>query len=193
MRRMLGLLVVPALVSLGVVACDESPQITDTPLGFTISEGLLILLDGDPTLGSVILSSSTGNCKSFQMGLNPQNILLSDFLTFNLQVQDPDGGYLPIAEGVYTIVEAAQPGSGNYAACVEYETSASCAYSPTGANSGTLTLQPFAPDDGGTSDVTYSVVFGYSRFSGAYNLTTCRVPADVTEPDAGTCAPPGAI
>jgi hypothetical protein len=179
------------LVGAGLVACDQTPQVTDVPLGFNITEGLLVLSDADPTLGTVILSSTAGNCPSFQAGMNPQNIALSDMLTFNLQVQNAVGSYLPLTAGTYDIVMSVQPGAGNYASCTEFETTHVCVATPTGGNSGTVTLQSFSPDAGGASLVEYVVVFGYSRFSGGYALTTCLVPSTAMAPDAGTCVLPG--
>lgn len=193
MGRTLGLLGVLSVVSAAVIACNQSPSITNTTLGFNIAESLLVVLEGDPTLGTVILSSTAGNCSSYQAGLNPDNILSSDFLTFSLQVQDSVGGYLPLTAGTYNIVMAAQPGAGNYASSTEYETNIGCRTTATGANSGTVTVQPFNPDAGATSVVQYSVVFGYDRFIGAYSLSTCLVPSTAKAPDAGTCIPPGGI
>jgi hypothetical protein len=191
MRRMLAVLAVLAVVTAGVIGCSSTPQITDTALGFAIVEGLLILKEDDATLGTALVSSTGGNCSSFQQGLNPANILGTDFLTFNLQVQDPVGAYLPLTAGTYTIVMAPQPGAGNFAGSIEYETMGDCALTATGGNSGTVTVQPFAVDAGATSTVTYSVVFAYSRFKGSYPLTTCVVPATATAPDAGVCVLPG--
>lgn len=192
MRGTLGLLLgALTLVGVGVVACGATLQVTDVPLGFDINEGLLVLSASDPTLGTVILSDTAGNCPSFQMGLNPQNIAGTQMLTFSLQVQDVVGAYLPLTAGNYNIVMSAQPGAGNYASCTEYQTSLTCVSTPTGGNNGTLTLQPFAPDAGGGSVVQYAVVFGYSRFSGAFPLTTCLVPSTATVPDAGVCVLPG--
>jgi hypothetical protein len=191
MRRTLGLCGVLGLVSAGVFACNSSPQIHDVPLGFNIVEGLLNVSSADPRLGSVILSSTGGNCRSYQQGLNAYNIALTDVLVFNLGVQDATGGFLPLTAGTYNVEMAYVPTAGNYAFATEYEMDAVCDVTPTGANSGTITLQPFNTDAGGASTVSYSLVFGYDRFTGAFPLTTCLIPASATVPDAGACYLPG--
>ena len=197
MRRTLGTLgalLVLGLASAGAVACDSSPGIMDTTLGFTINEGLLVLLEGDSTLGKVVLASNTGNCTLFQTGAGPNQIFLSDFLTFDLEAVSVNG-LLPLTAGTYTILGPGQAPTtpGLYADSIEIETNAACGPTNTGANSGSLTLQPFSPDAGGVSDVSYSVVFGYNRFSGAYPVLSCIVPATATIPDAGTCLIPGGV
>jgi hypothetical protein len=191
MRRTLGLLWVLGAVGVGVVACGGSPQFQVVPLGFTIAESLINISATDPRLASVILTSTSGNCPLYQQGLNVTNLLLTDALVFSLQVQDASGGYLPVAGGTYNVEMAYVPGAGNYAFVAETETTPDCTSTPTGANSGTVTLQPFNPDAGGTSDVSYSIVFGYDQFNGAFPLTTCLIPATATVPDAGTCSLPG--
>jgi hypothetical protein len=189
MRRSLGLLGVIGLVGFGVFACDQGPQVQTVPLGFTIVEGLINISQTDPTLASVILSSTAGNCPAYQTGLNVTNISQTDSLVFSLQVQDGDGGFLPIVAGDYTVEMNAIPDAGTYAFVTEYETSIICQVTPTGSNSGTVTLNPFDP--GHASDVSYSVVFGYDQFVGQFPLTTCLIPPTATVPDAGVCYLPG--
>jgi hypothetical protein len=196
MRRTLVTLGMVALVATGVVACDDTPGIMVTPLGFTVAEGLLLLSETDPTVGTVVLASNTGNCKAFQAGAFFSQILLSDFLTFSLQAQDAtccstDAGFLPLTAGTYTIVTSAVNGAGLYATSTEFETDAQCNYSPTGANSGTVTVQPF--NVSAASNATYSVVFGLDEFNGGFGLSTCVVPADAGQLDAGTCLIPGTL
>jgi hypothetical protein len=184
------LLGVLTLVSVGVFACGSS-GVTNIPLGFPIVEGLLELQASDPTTGAIILSSTGGNCPAFQRGLSVRNILLTDALVTAIQVQDilPDAGvgFLPLTAGTYTIEQGLVDSAGLYAFTVEYETTATCAVTPTGANSGSVTLQPFNPSAGGTSTVSYSFVFGFDEFTGAVPLNTCIIPASATIPDAGTC------
>jgi len=135
------------------------------------------------------LASTQDNCPAFQAGLGFNQVSSSDFLTFALQINSADG-YLPLTEGTYTIVMAAPSSAGLYSTSTEYETGPGCSVAITGANSGTVTVQPFSTD-GGTSTVNYQVVFGLSRFSGGYPLIDCVIPADATQADAGTCLPPG--
>jgi hypothetical protein len=183
-----------ALSSVGVVACSDAPSITTTPLGYTIQEGLMVLSENDPTIGTVIFAANTGNCKLFQAGATPTQILLSDFLTFSLGVQDSNQGSLPLTSGTYNIIIPPLPtAAGLYATSTEYETDAECDYSPTGANSGTITLQPFDPDAGSGSNASFAVVFGYDQFVGGYGLTTCVIPAGTPALDAGTCLLPGTL
>ncbi len=197
MRRTLVTLGVLALVSTGVVACDDSPGITVAPLGFTIAEGLLLLQDNDPTLGTVVFASNAGNCQAFQAGAAFHQILLSDFLTFNLQSQDAtccsNGGFLPLTAGTYNVETGFNPGAGLFATSTEIETDAECNFTPTGANSGTIVVQPFSTDAGGTSNGSFSVVFGIDEFNGGFGLTTCIIPADAGSLDAGTCLIPGKL
>jgi hypothetical protein len=184
------LLGVLTLVSVGVFACGSS-GVTTVPLGFTIVEGLIELQENDPTIGAIILSSTGGNCPAFQRGLSVRNILLTDALVTAIQVQDilPDGGvgFLPLTAGTYTIEQGLVHSAGLYAATVEFETNAACAVTPTGANSGSVTLQPFNPTPAGASTVSYDFVFGFDEFTGAFPLKTCIIPASATTPDAGTC------
>ncbi len=187
MRRTVALLGVLGLVTIG---CNDAAQIQDVPLGFTIVEGLLNVSAKDPTLGSVILSSTGGNCPSYQRGLNVTNILLTDVLVFNLGVQDAAGNFLPLTGGTYNVEMHYVAQAGNYALATEYEMDAVCDVTPTGANSGTITIQPFDIDAGATSTVTYSLVFGYDRFTGASPLITCVIPESASVPDAGTCELP---
>jgi hypothetical protein len=194
MRRTLGLLGVLGLASVGVVACNETPGISNVQLGFTIVEGILEVQEGDPTTGAIILSSTGGNCPAYQRGLSVRNILLTDALVTAIQNQTilPDGGvgFLPLTAGTYNIEEGLVDSAGLYAATKEFETTGNCAVTPTGANSGTVTLQPFNPSSGGISTVSYSFVFGLDQFTGAAPLNTCIIPADATGPDAGTCELP---
>jgi hypothetical protein len=187
MRRSVGLLGVLGLVGVALVACNSSPQIQNVPLGFTIVEGLLNISEADPSLASVILSSTAGNCPAYQTGLSVTNISQTDSLVFSLNVQDGDGGFLPVTGGTYSVVMSYVAGAGLYTAVTEYETSFTCTATPTGFNSGTMTLQPFNPDAGGTSDVSYSIVFVYDQFTGAFPLTTCIIPPTAVVPDAGAC------
>ena len=194
MRRTLAPLLGLGLVGVVGISCGQSEGIITVPLGFSITEGLLELSEADPTVGTVILAEYNGNCPAFQAGLDFTQIASSDFLTFNLQINGPDGGYedggyLPLTAGTYEIVMSSPATAGMYAASVEYETQNGCASgSITGANSGTVTVDPF--NHSGASDVTWSVVFGLNRFVGSYALQTCVVPAGVGT-DAGVCLPPG--
>jgi hypothetical protein len=187
MRRSVSLLGVLGLVGVGVFACDQSPQIQTVPLGFTIVEGLLNTSQTDPTLASVILTSTAGNCPSYQLGLNVTNIAQTAALVFHLEVHDGDGGFLPVTGGQYTVETNFTTAAGNFSYVTETETSLICGSTPTGSNSGTVTLDPFHPDAGETSDVSYSIVFGYNQFVGAFPLTTCLIPPTATVPDAGAC------
>lgn len=195
MRRTLGTMVVALLLGAGVFACSN-PSVQDVPLGFVVTEGLLLLGQTDTTVGTVVLSSTAGNCRAFQAGANFEQIAGSDFLTFQLESLAPDLSLLPLGPGDYTILIPSVTGpqdAGLYAASVEYETNLGCDQSiVTGANSGTLTLNPFAVDAGGTSDVTFTAIFGYNRIKGAYSLNTCIIPGDAGSAlDAGTCLLPG--
>jgi len=193
MRGTLGLLAVLALGSLGVFACG-STGVTEVQLGFNIVEGILEIPENDPTTGTIILSNTGGNCPAYQRGLSVRNILLTDALVTAVQVQNilPDGGvgFLPLTEGTYTIEQGLIESAGQYAFTVEYETSARCVVTPTGANGGTVTLDPFNPAAGATSTLTYSFIFGLDEFSGAYPLSTCIIPSTAAIPDAGTCELP---
>lgn len=191
MRSVLLSLGMLTLVSLGVSACDDTPSVSTVPLGWTIQEGLLVLLDGDPTTGSVIFAANPGNCQLFQQGATPIQIRFSDFLTFNLGAQDANDDSLPLTAGTYNIFTTQLPtAAGLYATSTEYETDAECNYTPTGANSGTITVDPFAPDAGTGSNGNFSVVFGTDQFVGGYGLTTCVVGAHTPVLDAGTCLLP---
>lgn len=185
MRRSLGLLGVLGLVGVAMVACSQSPQLQTIPLGFTIVEGLINISETDPSLASVILSSTGGNCPAYQTGLSVTNISQTDSLVFSLQVQNGDGGFLPVTGGSYAVEMSYVPAAGNYAFVTEYETSIICQSTPTGSNSGTVTLDPFDPGHG--SDVSYTIVFGYDQFVGAFPLATCLIPPTATVPDAGAC------
>ena len=193
MRRTLGLFGVLGLTCAGVFACDASPSISDTQLGFTIVEGVLQVQENDPTTASIVLSSTAGNCPTYQLGASVRNILLTDALVFVLQAAgtSSDGGYNPVTAGTYNVEMGFVADAGNIALVTEYETTAICQVTPTGANSGTITVQPYNPGAGGNSTVSYSIVFGYSRFNGASPLSTCVIPASVTPPDAGCFLPNG--
>jgi hypothetical protein len=191
MRRTLGLLGALGLVSAGVFACDQSTQIQTVPLGFTIGEGLLEVQENDPTTGAVILSSTSGNCSTYQQGFGVKNILGTQALVFTLQVQDNAGGYLPLTAGTYNVEMGYNAGAGNFALATEIQTTLICSATQTGANSGTVTVQPFNPDAGATSVVSYTIVFGNSQFVGSFPLNTCIIPATAPEPDAGACNLPG--
>jgi hypothetical protein len=189
MRRTLGLCGVLGVVCAAFFACDSGPSISDTQLGFTIVEGILQVQEDDPTTAAIVLSSTGGNCSTYQLGASVRNILLTDALVFVLQAggTSSDGGYNPVTAGTYNVETGFVPDAGNIALVTEYETTAICQVTPTGANSGTITVQPYNPDAGGNSTVTYSIVFGYDRFNGAVPLSTCVIPASVKPPDAGTC------
>jgi hypothetical protein len=197
MRRTLGMLGMLAVVSAGVVACDDTQGITTIPLGFTIAEGLLLVTASDPTAGTVVFAANAGNCPAFQAGAQFNQILLSDFLTFGLAVQDGSGNALPLTAGTYNISPPPLPaGAGLFSFSTEYETTAECAYSPTGANSGTITVQPFDPSANGGSNGSFSVVFGYDQFNGGFGLSTCVLPTPVPVlgADGGpTCLYPGTL
>jgi len=194
MRRTLGTVGALALLTGGVVACS-SQSISDAQLGFNVVESLLLVSDSDPTVGTVVLGSTRGNCPLFQEGASFVQIGSSAFLTFALEALQPDFDAGPLTAGTYTIIipgPTLPPDAGLYATSTEYETTDVCAYSPTGANSGTLTIQPFTRDAGGDSVATYTVVFGLSRFNGTYPLATCVIPASAPAfLDAGTCLLPG--
>lgn len=193
MRRTLGAVGALALLAVGVVACS-SPSVSDAQLGFTVTEGLLLVSAADPTVGTVILSSTAGNCRAFQEGAAFSQIVPSDFLTFALESLAPDLSLLPLSAGTYAIEIPSPTGpldAGLYAASTEYETTSCDTLSATGANSGDLTLDPFNTDGGAGSTATFTVIFGYNRFRGAYPLTTCVVPVDGGTIDAGACLPPG--
>jgi hypothetical protein len=185
-----------ALAGLGVGACssDATGPIQITPLGFDIVEALLLVDDSDATVGHVLLESTAGNCHAFQQGVAPSQILENDVLDFTLQAQDANttatGGFLPLTAGTYNIVMQFTAGAGLFAAVQEYEANGGCGVSPTGANSGSIDVNPFNPDAGGTSTVSYSAVFGLNEFTGNFALTTCVVPGSPPY-DAGTCIPPG--
>jgi len=193
MRRTLGTVGALALMTAGVVACG-SPSISDANLGFTIVEGLLLVDPAVPEAAQVILASTSGNCHVLQQGAVVTQIGGTDFLTFELESLDSQLNLLPIDAGSYTITLPSATGptsAGLYALSVEYETDLACNASQTGAASGTVTVEPFHANPGGTSDVTYSVVFGYSRFKGSYPLSTCVTSIDAGDTlDAGTCLPP---
>jgi hypothetical protein len=195
MGRTLGTLGALALTlaCAGLAACGNGEGVTLTPLGFTIVEGLLVTNENDATAAQVILASNPGNCPFFQTGVGPWQIAESDFLTFTLQAQDAHttagGGFLPLTAGTYNIVMQFTAGAGLFASSTEYETDGNCNYPATGANSGTLTIDPFNSDAGATSGSSYSVVFGLNEFEGSFALTTCVVPATAVY-DAGTCATP---
>ncbi len=193
MRRTLWTVGALALFAVAVAACS-SPTVSDSQLGFNIVESLLLVSASDNTLGTVVLGSTAGNCPLFQEGADFLQIGSTDFLTFFLEALQPPDTALPLTAGTYTII---MPGATNpadaglYAAVVEYETNDTCANSSTGGNSGTLTIQPFAPDSG-PSLASYTVVFGLQRFNGSYPLTTCVIPANAPSAlDAGTCLFPG--
>jgi hypothetical protein len=189
MRRTLGLFGVLGLTCAGVFACDSSPSISDAQLGFTIVEGILQVQENDPTAAAIILSSTGGNCPTYQLGASVRNILLTDALVFVLQTAgtSSDGGYNPITAGTYNVEMGFVADAGNLALVTEYETTPICQVTPTGANSGTVTVDSYNPAAGGNSTVSYSIVFGYTRFTGASPLSTCVIPASATPPDAGTC------
>ncbi|MGO8971423.1 MAG: hypothetical protein ACLQDQ_17850 [Myxococcaceae bacterium] len=195
MRRTLGTVATLALLSVGVISCGTQ-GITNTQLGFEITEGLLLLSAADTTEGTVVLASNSGNCPAFQAGAGFTQILSSDFLTFYLASLSPELGLLPLTAGSYTINMPSANGpqdAGLYATSVEYETDVACDFTATGGNSGTITVQPFPLDAGAASVATYSVVFGNDQFTGSYPLVTCVIPA--TAPpilDGGVaCLAPG--
>jgi hypothetical protein len=194
MRRTLWTVGALALFAVAVAACS-SPSISDSQLGFNIVESLLLVSASDNTVGTVVLGSTAGNCPLFQEGADFLQIGSTDFLTFQMESLAPDLlTYLPLTAGTYTILMPSATGpqdAGLYAAVVEYETNDVCANSSTGGNSGTLTIQPFAPDSG-PSLASYTVVFGLQRFNGSYPLATCVIPASAPpQLDAGTCLFPG--
>jgi hypothetical protein len=191
MRSVLLSLGMLTLVSVGVSACDDTPGIMTVPLGWSIQEGLLVLLEGDPTTGSVIYAANPGNCQLFQQGASPIQIRFSDFLVFNLGAQGSTDDSLPLTAGTYNIFMTTLPtAAGLYAQSTEFETDAECDYTPTGANSGTITVDPFVPDAGSGSNASFSVVFGTDQFVGGYGLTTCVIGAQTPVLDGGTCLLP---
>ncbi|MGO9831393.1 MAG: hypothetical protein ACLPJH_14740 [Myxococcaceae bacterium] len=196
MRRTLGMAVTLVLLGVVVVSCG-SQTITNTPLGFEITEGLLLLSAADPTEGTVVLASNSGNCPAFQAGAGFTQILSSDFLTFALESLSPQLGLLPLSAGTYTINIPSGTGpqdAGLYATSTEYETDEACDFTATGGNSGTIGVQPFPLDAGAGSVATYSVVFGNDLFTGSYPLVTCVIPASAPPIlDGGVaCLVPGA-
>ncbi len=201
MRRTLVTLGMLALASWGAVGCGDTAGITNVQLGFTIAEGLLLLSDTDPTLGTVVFASNPRNCKAFQAGATFNQILLSDFLTFTLQAQDTNThvtngqliGALPLTAGTYNIEMGYTQGPGLFATSIELETDPLCNFSETGANSGTVTVQPFNPDAGASSTASATVVFGLNQFMPAFPLTTCILPSDAGTLDAGSCLVPGTL
>lgn len=186
MRGGLGLL---AALALGAFACDGTPGIQNVPLGITLVEGLLEVSAGDPTLGAVILETTSGNCPTYQKGLGPDNISNNAAFFMTIQLQDGDGGFLPLTAGSYTIETGYIPSSGGYAFVTEYETTVICQVTPTGSNSGTITLDSLPRDAGATSVVTYDMVYGYDEFTGSFPLNTCVIPDPIPtpDPDAGYC------
>ncbi len=189
MRRTLGAVGMAALLGVGVIACGQSSALTNVPLGFDVAEGLLLVSSTTNTEATVVLASAAGLCPEFQKGVDFVQFGGADFLVFDLTVLGPYGGALPLTAGTYTIVIPSlipTNTQGLYAAAYEYETDDACNYSPTGANSGTVTVQPFSSDAGATSQATFTVVFGTAQITQSNSLTTCVLPG-VPEPDAGTC------
>ena len=182
-----------ALALLGSASCSPAPTITDATLGFTIVEGLLLLDSSRPTIGTVVLAGTGGTCILLQKGYSFTQIASSDFLTFYLESVGPNLGFLPLTAGTYAVQIPSDTGAtsaGMYAAANEWETDGACNEIPTGANSGSVTIEPFSLDAGESSSVNYTVVFGTARFTGAYGLTTCIQPAGTQAVDAGSCTPP---
>ena|SRR5208283_5720271 len=194
MRRTVGTAGALALLMVGIAACGSDQSIIDSQFGWTVSEGLLLVTESDPTVGTVLLASTVGNCDYLSQGIPWTDIASTAFLAFQLESVGPTLGFLPLSAGTYTITVPSSTGAtqpGLYGIANEYETGGDCTFTPTGANSGTLTLNPFVPD-GGVSAANWTLIFGVNRFQGANDLTTCTVPA-TTPPgfDAGTCVPPG--
>lgn len=193
MRRTLGMLGALVVVGAVVGACDATPGIQNIPLGFTIIEGLLEVQAGNPYVAAVVLSSTAGNCPNYQKGYTPTNIALTDSFFMLVQVQDGDGGFLPVTAGDYSIEMSVPAAAGSFGFVTEFETTAICQLTPTGANSGTITLASVPFDAGASSTVTYSMVYGYDEFTGSFPLTTCVIPNPTPTPaaDAGYCFLPG--
>ena len=193
MRRTVGTAGALVLLGVGIISCGASTSITDATFGWTAAEGLMLLSASDPTVGTVVLASNMGNCGYLQAGVDVTQIANTDFLTFQLESVGPNLGFLPLSAGTYTITIPNGTGAtqaGLYGISTEYETGGNCSYTPTGANSGTLLLDPFN-HDGGTSVANWTLIFGSNRFEGSNNLTACIVPANTPPADAGTCKPPG--
>jgi hypothetical protein len=188
--RALGLLVATFF---GLIACS-SDTITDGSLGFTVAESILVLEPDNATIGYAVLSGGTGTCAALQSGVTiiPAQVGGLDYVYILLGQLDASANLLPLAAGSYTIINPTDPNSsftppGLLANAVALGSDSSCLGTPTFASSGTATVVPFDSSDGGSSTLNYTAVFGSTRVTGTYVLTTCLVPSTTALADAGTC------
>jgi hypothetical protein len=182
-HSMLGML---ALASAGLFACN-SATMTNGSLGFTVAESLLVL--ETENAGFVLLSSATGNCDALKSGVPLGQVANTDYLVILLGVLDTSGNFVALTAGSYTVIDpsASFNPPGLLANAADVTTDSSCNPGESDATSGTATLSPFDASDGGSSSLSYSVVFGSTQVSGTYALTTCLISGMV---DAGAgCIP----
>lgn len=188
--RALGLLVA---VGLGLVACS-SDTTTNGSLNFTVAESILVLEPDNATIGYAVLSGGTGTCAALQSGVTliPAQVGGLDYVYILLGQLDAQANLLPLAAGSYTIINPTDPNAsftppGLLANAVAVPSDTSCFGTATFASSGTATVLPFDATDGGSSTLNYTAVFGSTRVTGTYALSTCLVPSTTALADAGTC------
>jgi hypothetical protein len=193
-----------AVASLGLFACSSSSDISDGTLSFTIAEGLLVVEAPDPgsgvaspQFGSVVLSSAAGSCPLLQAGYPYQLISDTAFLFFPIAnlLADNDAG--PLVAGTYNIIDLSSTnpinGPGLFANGFTIETDVVCDYTDAVGTGGTVSVVPMDTSSGGSSTVSYSVIFSNTRITGSYALSTCVISSDAggaTGPGDGGCLLP---
>ncbi len=202
-----GLLLALVVSSAELVGCSSSTP----PMGaisFNISESLLVLYPGNPTIGYAVLSSGTGNCPMLQSGVQlypplEAGIGEMSYLVILLGALDSAGNAtLPVVAGNYTIVDPTGSTSSSFTPpglasnLFVLQTDSSCSSQLDYATSGTAALLSLNAVDGGISPFSYTAVVNGTQISGTNSLSTCLVSAEVPLADAGTCiecvAPAGA-
>jgi hypothetical protein len=186
-RWMLGTL---AVASAELLACSSS--VSDGKLAFTITESLLLVVPEDATLGTVALSSGTGNCARLQAGVGYAQIANSNFLYFPIAQLDAQNNPQPLTGGTYTILDPGNSsfsGPGFIANAIIETTDNACTSNSSAATGGTVTVSIVQNADGGGSSVSYSATFS-AKITGTYALSTCPVSENVTPAPAGTCIIP---
>ena len=179
------------LASVVFLACGGSGT-PNGSLSFSIAEGLLVLVDTDPTLGEVVLASGTGNCPYLQQNYSPDQIGNTGFLYFPLTLVNTYAQPQPLTTGTYNVIDPSMGydgGAGFYTLALVLQTDSACNYTGVAGTGGSVTVSPFNVD-GGTSDVSYNIIVSGNRVTGAYPLISCVLSAGLSPPDAG-CIIPG--
>jgi hypothetical protein len=177
--------------ALGLFACS-SDSTTPGQLDFSVAESLLVLYPEDATQGYALLSGGTGTCAALQSGLTvapSAQVANLNYLYILIGEFDSSGGSLPLTAATYTVIDPTVGASppGLFALVAGIGTDDACGPTEQDANSGSVTLNPFVTEDGGTSSLNFSAVFGgTTQLTGSYSLTTCLVSLDAGVP-AGTC------